>query len=105
MTARLFYRAIKLNIKRYKWDRALEIAVQNKTHIDTVIAYRQRYLERGSKVETNEKFIQYSKDIEFNWEDFPFDKIPKDIPIIVISAGKSPQSKSTPSKRILPPKP
>ena len=25
--ARLFYRAIKLNIKMYKWDRALEIAV------------------------------------------------------------------------------
>ncbi len=68
MSARLYYRAIKLNIKLYKWDRALEIAVQNKTHIDTVIAYRQRFLERQGKAESNERFIQYSKDIEFDWE-------------------------------------
>jgi len=27
LQARLYYRAIKLNIKLYKWDRALEIAV------------------------------------------------------------------------------
>jgi intraflagellar transport protein 80 len=40
LSARLFYRAIKLNIKLYKWDRALEIAVENRTHVDTVIAYR-----------------------------------------------------------------
>ena len=40
LQARLFYRAIKLNIKSYKWERALDIAVQNRTHVDTVIAYR-----------------------------------------------------------------
>jgi intraflagellar transport protein 80 len=39
----------------YKWDRALEIAVQNKTHVDTVIAYRKRFLEIYNKTETNEK--------------------------------------------------
>lgn len=44
LSARLFYRAIKLNIKLYKWDRALAIAVENRTHVDTVVAYRQRYL-------------------------------------------------------------
>lgn len=60
MSARLFYRAIKLNIKLYKWDRALEIAVQNKTHVDTVIAYRQRFLEQYGKEETNSKFKQYA---------------------------------------------
>jgi intraflagellar transport protein 80 len=38
--ARLFYRAIKLNVKLYRWDRALDIAISNKTHVDTVIAYR-----------------------------------------------------------------
>ena len=55
MQARLFYRAIKLNIKLYKWDRALEIAVSNKTHVDTVVAYRKRFLEMYKKPETNEK--------------------------------------------------
>lgn len=68
MTARLYYRAIKLNIKLYRWEKALDIAVNNKTHIDTVIAYRKRFLEQYSKEETNEKFKQYSSQIEVNWE-------------------------------------
>jgi intraflagellar transport protein 80 len=33
-----------MNIKLYRWERALDIAVNNKTHVDTVIAYRQRFL-------------------------------------------------------------
>lgn len=44
MQAKLFYRAIKMNIKLYKWQRALDIAINNKTHVDTVIAYRNRFL-------------------------------------------------------------
>ena len=67
LSARLFYRAIKLNIKLYKWDRALEIAVENRTHVDTVIAYKQRFLQsQNGAEETNEKFLQY-KDIEIDW--------------------------------------
>ena len=67
LQARLFYRAIKMNIKMFKWDRALEIAVQNKTHVDTVIAYRQRYLEKCGRPEDNQKFLQYSQDLEIDW--------------------------------------
>lgn len=67
LTARLFYRAIKLNIKLYKWDRALSIAVENRTHVDTVVAYRQRYLAQQSLTETDEKFLQYSRDLEIDW--------------------------------------
>lgn len=52
----------------YKWDRALEIAVSNKTHVDTVIAYRKRFLQMYQKEETNEKFKQFSKDIQADWE-------------------------------------
>ena len=40
LQARLYYRAIKKDIKLHRWERVLEIAVQNKTHVDTVIAYR-----------------------------------------------------------------
>lgn len=68
VSARLFYRAIKLNIKSYKWERALDIALQHTTHVDTVVAYRQRFLQRQNKKETNEKFLKYSKDIEVDWE-------------------------------------
>ena len=68
LSAKLYYRAIKLNIKMYKWDRALEIAVNNKTHVDTVLLYRKRFLEQYGKEETNERFKQYSNGIELDWE-------------------------------------
>jgi intraflagellar transport protein 80 len=68
LSARLFYRAIKLNIKLYKWDRALEIAVNNKTHVDTVVAYRQRFLTMYKKQETNEKFKQFAQELQIDWE-------------------------------------
>ena len=54
--AGLMYRAIKMNIKMYKWDKALDIAIAQKTHVDTVIAYRKRFLEQYQKEETNERF-------------------------------------------------
>jgi len=36
LQAGLVYRAIKMNIKLFNWDRALELAVSYKTHVDTV---------------------------------------------------------------------
>lgn len=56
MGARLYYRAIKMNIKMYKWDKAMDIAIAQKTHVDTVIAYRKRFLEQYNKEETNDRF-------------------------------------------------
>lgn len=66
--AKLYYRAIKLNIKLYKWDRALEIAVNNKTHVDTVCAYRTRFLTMYKKPETNDKFKQLAAELQPDWE-------------------------------------
>jgi len=43
--------------------RALELAVKHKTHIDTVLAYRQRYLHNFDKKETNKHFKQYSESV------------------------------------------
>lgn len=65
--AKLYYRAIKMNIKLFHWDRALEIAVLNKTHVDTVLAYRARFLQTQGKKETNERFLQLGDKIEINW--------------------------------------
>ncbi|KAH3761199.1 intraflagellar transport protein 80-like [Pelomyxa schiedti] len=62
-----FYRAIKMHIHAYRWERALDIAVKNNTHVDTVLAYRQRYLEEWGKTETNKKFAAYSQ-IPVSWE-------------------------------------
>ena len=36
----LTFRAILLNIHLHRWERALDLAVKHKTHVDTVLAYR-----------------------------------------------------------------
>jgi len=36
--------------------------------VDTVIAYRKRFLEQYSKEESNERFIQLSQEIQVDWE-------------------------------------
>lgn len=59
----LVYRAIKMNIRLYKWSRALELAVKNKTHVDTVLAYRKSFLQDFAKDETDQKFIQYNNQV------------------------------------------
>ena len=43
--------------------RALELAVKHKTHVDTVLAYRHKYLKRFEKKESNKKFIQFSQGV------------------------------------------
>lgn len=39
-----------------RWERALEIALNNKVHVNTVLAYRKRYLESIGKEEWIPKF-------------------------------------------------
>eukprot|EP01017_Pseudomicrothorax_dubius_P034798 TRINITY_DN4807_c0_g1_i5.p1 TRINITY_DN4807_c0_g1~~TRINITY_DN4807_c0_g1_i5.p1 ORF type:complete len:111 (-),score=38.48 TRINITY_DN4807_c0_g1_i5:74-406(-) len=68
LQARLFYRAIKLNAKLSKWERALELAIQQKVHLDTVLAYRKRFLENLGRQETNERFKkEFAQAGELNW--------------------------------------
>ena len=59
----LAYRAIKLNLNLFRWQRALDLAVKHKIHIDTVLAYRQKYLQSFEREETNQKFLQYFKQV------------------------------------------
>ncbi len=40
--------------------RALELAVKHKTHVDTVLAFRQKYLQDLGLEETAKKFQQYT---------------------------------------------
>jgi intraflagellar transport protein 80 len=50
----MVYRAVKLNIRAGRWLRALEIAQNQRAHVDTVVAYRQRYLQELRRTETLE---------------------------------------------------
>ena len=64
----LVYRAIKMNLLLYRWTRALEIAVKNKTHVETVLAYRQRHLEEFNKTENLSKFQQMAGSVNFDFD-------------------------------------
>lgn len=44
-------------------SRALELAIQYKTHVDTVLAYRQKYLEELGCEEIIKKFQQYNEKV------------------------------------------
>eukprot|EP00227_Mantoniella_beaufortii_P020105 CAMPEP_0197575096 /NCGR_PEP_ID=MMETSP1326-20131121/609_1 /TAXON_ID=1155430 /ORGANISM="Genus nov. species nov., Strain RCC2288" /LENGTH=759 /DNA_ID=CAMNT_0043137801 /DNA_START=154 /DNA_END=2433 /DNA_ORIENTATION=+ len=63
LQAGLVFRAIETNIKLFNWDRALELAVQHKTHVDTVIYYRNIYLEQSQRAESNQRFLQYAQSV------------------------------------------
>uniref|UniRef100_A0A7S2QU27 Intraflagellar transport protein 80 n=2 Tax=Chlamydomonas chlamydogama TaxID=225041 RepID=A0A7S2QU27_9CHLO len=54
--AGLVYRAIKMNIKLFNWERALDLAQQYKQHVETVLWYRQRYLQAAGAEESNRRF-------------------------------------------------
>ncbi|KAL7842751.1 hypothetical protein SRHO_G00244400 [Serrasalmus rhombeus] len=68
LQAGLIYQAIQIHINLYNWDRALELAVKHKTHVDTVLAHRQKFLQDFGKKETNKRFLQYSEGVEVDWE-------------------------------------
>ena len=48
-------------------NRALDLAVKHKTHVDTVVAYRQRYLDNFDKKETNRRFMQYAEGVRVHF--------------------------------------
>ncbi|XP_049774478.1 intraflagellar transport protein 80 homolog isoform X1 [Schistocerca cancellata] len=64
----LIYRAIMMNIDFYNWTRAMELAIKHKTHIDTVLYHRQKYLNDFSKTETLEMFLQLHNEVEIDEE-------------------------------------
>lgn len=64
----LTYRAIKLNIRLFRWERALDLALKYKTHVDTVLAFRNKYLSEWGKPETNQKFLKYAEGVELDWQ-------------------------------------
>lgn len=68
LQAGLIYQAIQVNIDLFNWERALELAVKHKTHVDTVLAFREKFLQKFGRKETNKRFLQYSEGVEVDWE-------------------------------------
>lgn len=61
------FRAIKLCLRTHRWEQALDLAVQHQTHVDTVLAYRDRHLKLMRHSETNAKFKQWSAEVTYDW--------------------------------------
>ena len=67
-TPPLVYRAIMMNIHLYRWTRALDIAIKYRSHVDTCLGYRQKFLETFSRRETDQKFLQYANQVTVDWD-------------------------------------
>lgn len=68
LQGKLIYRCIRMHIRLFNWQRALELAMEHKTHIDTVLGYRQNYLKAISQSEADPKFSSLASQISVNWD-------------------------------------
>jgi len=66
LTNNLIYRAIRLNLRLFRWKRALELAIDHRTHIDTVLAIRAQSLG-DEKEESIDLFLKYEAEVDVNW--------------------------------------
>lgn len=57
------FQAILLNLNLYNWNRALDLAIKHKIHIDTVVYKRQLFLEELGKKENNEMFLKIKESV------------------------------------------
>ncbi|KAL0233108.1 hypothetical protein GEMRC1_011853 [Eukaryota sp. GEM-RC1] len=67
VTSGFKFRAIELHIRFLQWEAALDLALNLKSHVDTVLALRQQYLKKYNEVENLEKFLKYSKEVTIDW--------------------------------------
>ena len=71
--AKLIYRAIDMNMRLFRWDRALEIAKhhqsESQTFIDIVVAMRERYLKgMGREEQEGSPFLAFRDNIKIDWD-------------------------------------
>lgn len=70
LSKQMYYRAIKMNIKLYRWDRAVQLVKKHKVHADTLLSFRERYLRQMDLDENNDIYKQLKKHVgEYKWED------------------------------------
>jgi len=70
----LIYRAVDLNIRLFRWERALNLALEKKDYIDLVLIQREQHLELRKQKETLENFLKWQGKV-------PIDKVAIDAKI------------------------
>lgn len=64
--AGLTYRAIMINVRTFRWERALQLAQKHKVHVPTVLLERSKYLAKAGKAETDKQFQRCNSEVEVN---------------------------------------
>lgn len=54
--------ALILNVKMFRWERALDIALKNRKWLEIAIGYRQRYLQQMGKKETDARYLKHQSE-------------------------------------------
>lgn len=58
------YRAVDLSLRVFDWDKALSLALEHRTHVDTVLYFRSEYLKNSKKKEDKPAFIAAAREVE-----------------------------------------
>ena len=58
-----YFHAIEMHINAYRWERALKLSRESKSHLDIVVGMRKRYLERIGKEETNRELLKAAQEV------------------------------------------
>jgi intraflagellar transport protein 80 len=61
-----------MNIKLYRWERALDLAQQYKQHVDTVLWYRKKYLLDAAGEESIARFKDLNEQVRNTFESHGF---------------------------------
>lgn len=57
-----------MHIDGYRWERALKLARDYKVHMDLVVAFRKKYLERIGKEEDNKELKAAAQEVgDIDW--------------------------------------
>ncbi len=64
----LVYHAIEMNIRLFKWERAMELAEKHKRHADVVAFHRRRFLKEFGRREDMSAFSRFA-DMDLNEDD------------------------------------
>lgn len=57
-----------MHLDGYRWERALKLARDYKVHLDLVVAFRKKYLERIGKEENNKELRAAAQEVgDIDW--------------------------------------
>ena len=56
-----------MNLRLFRFSRALTLATKHRSHVDTVLAYRSKFLQSFDKSESDKSFLQVSNQVCMAW--------------------------------------